>query len=145
MSCDLPTMTFKHYNPYRHVWCYLHDHPFPSHHHHHQCSTTLVVLSTMLKPSRRHPYKQGVCNEKFLWRRLDPYNWFVPLTWSAQLPHANFNTLMHTDHVNNNPILSTTVYIMSVLFWSAIFTLIAILGNVHRPHEQCTNIVNNSV
>ena len=27
----------------------------------------------------------------------------------------------------------------------AMFALIAILGNAHRPHEQCTNIANNSI
>ena len=53
---------------------------------------------------------------------------------------------MCTDHVNSTPILSTTVYIMSVLFFSffpdfmAIFTSITILGNAHRPCKQLSNI-----
>ena len=37
-------MTFKHYNPYRHVCCYLCDHPFPSHHHHHLSLTTTANI-----------------------------------------------------------------------------------------------------
>ena len=58
---------------------------------------------------------------------------------------------MCTDHVNTTPTLSTTLDIMSILFclfspdFLAMFALIAILGNAHRPHEQCTNIANNSI
>ena len=58
---------------------------------------------------------------------------------------------MCTDHVNSTPILSTTVYIMSFLFFSffpdvlAIFMLITTLGNVHRPYKQYPNIVTNSL
>ena len=53
---------------------------------------------------------------------------------------------MCTDHVYSTPILSTSVYIMSVLFFSffpkflAIFTSITILGNAHRPCKQLRNI-----
>ena len=58
---------------------------------------------------------------------------------------------MCTDHVNSTPILSTIVYIMSVLFFSffpdflAIFTLITILGNAHRPCKQLSNITTPSL
>ena len=58
---------------------------------------------------------------------------------------------MRTDHVNITLTLSTTVYIMSIIFlpfspdFLAMFALIAVLGNAHRPHEKYTNIVNNSV
>ena len=44
-----------------------------------------------------------------------------------------------------------TVYIMSILFFSffsdflAIFALLTIFGNVHRPCKQYPNIVNNSL
>ena len=56
-----------------------------------------------------------------------------------------------TDHVNSTPILSTTVYIMSVLFFSffpdflAIFTSITILENAHRPCKQLSNITTPSL
>ena len=58
---------------------------------------------------------------------------------------------MRTDHVNTTPTLSITVYIMSILFFSfisdflAIFALLTIFGNVHRPCKQQPNIVNNSL
>ena len=58
---------------------------------------------------------------------------------------------MCTDHVNSTPILSTSVYIMSVLFLSffpdflAIFTSITILGNAHRPCKQLSNITTPSL
>ena len=58
---------------------------------------------------------------------------------------------MCTDHVNSTPTLSTTVHIMSVLFFSffpsflAIFTSITILGNAHRPCKQLSNITTPSL
>ena len=58
---------------------------------------------------------------------------------------------MHTDHINTTPTLSITVYIMSILFFPffliflAIFALLTIFGNVHRPCKQYPNIVNNSL
>ena len=55
---------------------------------------------------------------------------------------------MCTDHVNSTPILSTTVYIISVLFFPdflAIFILITILGNMHRPCKQLSNITTPSL
>ena len=58
---------------------------------------------------------------------------------------------MRTDHVNTTPKLSTTVYIMSIFFglflhdFVAMFALVAIFGNVHRPCLHYSNIVNNSL
>ena len=55
---------------------------------------------------------------------------------------------MCTDHVNSTPILSTTVYIMSVLFslfFPDFLTMITILGNVHRPCKQLSNITTPSL
>ena len=51
-----------------------------------------------------------------------------------------------TDQVNSTSTLSTTIYIMWIFFpiFLAIFVLITILGNVHRPCIQYSNIVNNS-
>ena len=75
---------------------------------------------------------------------------FFPLTlwlYLRQLPYLE----MRTDHVNTTPMLSITVYIMSILFFSffsdflAIFALLTIFGNVHRPCKQHPNIVNNSL
>ena len=75
---------------------------------------------------------------------------FFPLTlwlYLCQLPYLE----MRTDHVNTTPTLSITVYIMSILFFSffsdflAIFALLTIFGNVHRPCKQYSNIVNNSL
>ena len=43
---------------------------------------------------------------------------------------------------------STSCLFFFCFFFShflAMFALIAVLGNAHRPHEQCTNIVINSV
>ena len=56
-----------------------------------------------------------------------------------------------TDHEKSTPTLSTTVYIMSILFLLSfpnifvIFLLINILGNAHRPYQQYTNIVDNDL
>ena len=56
---------------------------------------------------------------------------------------------MHTDHVNNIPTLLTMVYIIYLYFFRifsdfrAIFTLITILGNAHRPCQLYLNIINN--
>ena len=57
---------------------------------------------------------------------------------------------MCTDHVNSTPILSTTVYIMSVLFFlfswfSGNVTSITILGNAHRPCKHLSNITTPSL
>ena len=59
---------------------------------------------------------------------------------------------MHIDHLNTTPTLSTTVYIMSILFFLlfspdflAIFALITIFGNGHRSCKQYLNIVNSCV
>src|ERR1700749_4918098 len=58
---------------------------------------------------------------------------------------------MCTDHVNNASTLSKRVHIMSILFlpifsdFLMIFALITILGNVHRPYKQHTNIVENGL
>ena len=55
---------------------------------------------------------------------------------------------MCTDHVKTTPTLSTTIYIMSILFpcfvsdFVAIFTWITIFGKVHRPHKHYSNIAN---
>ena len=63
------------------------------------------------------------------------------------LPHLE----MSTDHVSTAATLPTTVYIMSILFFlifpdfMAIFALITILGNGHRPCKHYPNIVNNSI
>ena len=74
---------------------------------------------------------------------------FSPTLWLClcQLPYLE----MRTDHVDPTPTLSITVYVMSILFFSffsdflAIFTLLTIFGNVHRPCKQYPNIVNNSL
>ena len=58
---------------------------------------------------------------------------------------------MCTDHVNSTLILSPTAYIMSFIFFPffpdflAIFTSITILGNVHRPGKQLSNITTPSL
>ena len=58
---------------------------------------------------------------------------------------------MHTDHVKNASTLLKKVYIMSILFllifpdFLIIFELNTILGNVHRPCKQYTNIVDNGL
>ena len=49
-SCDLLTVRFKCYNPYRHICCYLYDHPFPSHHHHHYCHHLSLTTTTTNVP-----------------------------------------------------------------------------------------------
>ena len=54
---------------------------------------------------------------------------------------------MCTDHVHNTSTLLTMVYIISLRFFSdflAIFTLITILGNAHRPCKLYLNNTNNS-
>ena len=67
--------------------------------------------------------------------------------YSCLLPHLE----MCTDHVNSTPTLSTTVYIMSILFllsfpdFLIIFVFITIFGNVHRPCKQYPSIANNSL
>ena len=58
---------------------------------------------------------------------------------------------MHTDHLKTTPTLSTTVYIMSILFplffpnFVAIVALITIFGNAHRPYKHYSNIAKNSL
>ena len=53
--------------------------------------------------------------------------------------------------LNSTPILSTTVYTMSVLFFSffpdflTVFTSITILENAHRPCKQLSNITTPSL
>ena len=65
--------------------------------------------------------------------------------YSHKVPYLE----MPTDHVNITPTLSRTVYIMSIHFFSfspdflAIFPLLTIFGNVHRPCKQYSNIINN--
>ena len=56
---------------------------------------------------------------------------------------------MCTDHVNSTPMLSTTVYIMSILFFFpdflAIFTLITIFENAHRLCKRLSTITTPSL
>ena len=58
---------------------------------------------------------------------------------------------MGTDHINSALTLSMTVHIMSIIFadflsdFQAIFALITIFKNVHRPHQQYPNTINNSL
>ncbi|KIJ97719.1 hypothetical protein K443DRAFT_79103, partial [Laccaria amethystina LaAM-08-1] len=54
-------------------------------------------------------------------------------------PCKHYFNIVNNNHVNSTPTLSIMVYIMSILFVSifpdflAIFSLITIFGNVHRP------------
>ena len=58
---------------------------------------------------------------------------------------------MCTDHTNSTPMLSTTVYIMSILFFFFFsdflptFMLISIFGNAHRLCKQLSNITTPSL
>ena len=58
---------------------------------------------------------------------------------------------MCTDHVYSTPTLSTTFYIMSIFFplfvpdFLAIFALITIFVNVHKPYKQLSNVTTPSL
>ncbi|KIJ94701.1 hypothetical protein K443DRAFT_30806, partial [Laccaria amethystina LaAM-08-1] len=53
---------------------------------------------------------------------------------------------MRTDHVHPTPTLSTIVNTISIQFFCflAIFSLVTIIGNVHRPCRYYSNIFNNN-
>ncbi|KIJ93934.1 hypothetical protein K443DRAFT_111318 [Laccaria amethystina LaAM-08-1] len=61
-------------------------------------------------------------------------------------PCKHYPNSVNNDHANSTPTLSTTVYIMSIIFVSffpdflAIFALLTIFGNAHRP---CKHYPNN--
>lgn len=74
-------------------------------------------------------------------RRNTQISFFGHLPWTPYLE-------MCTDHINTTPTLSTTVDLMFLLFFPffpdflAIFALITIFGNVHRPCKHYSKIVN---
>ncbi|KIJ96304.1 hypothetical protein K443DRAFT_107470 [Laccaria amethystina LaAM-08-1] len=60
-------------------------------------------------------------------------------------PCRYYSNIFNQYHANSTPTLSTTVYIMSIIFVSffpdflAIFALLTIVGNAHRPCKQYPN------
>ncbi|KIJ90974.1 hypothetical protein K443DRAFT_115791, partial [Laccaria amethystina LaAM-08-1] len=60
-------------------------------------------------------------------------------------PCTPYPNIVNNNHVNSTPTLSTTVYIMSIIFlpffpdFVAIFALLSIFGNPHRPCKQYPN------
>ncbi|KIJ96685.1 hypothetical protein K443DRAFT_106926 [Laccaria amethystina LaAM-08-1] len=66
------------------------------------------------------------------------------------IPCKHYSNIVSNNHVNSTPTLSTTVYIMSIIFFSfcpdflAIFSLLTIFGNAHRPCKQYPNNITTS-
>ncbi|KIK05252.1 hypothetical protein K443DRAFT_91525 [Laccaria amethystina LaAM-08-1] len=64
---------------------------------------------------------------------------------------THYPNIVNNNQVDTTPTLSTIVYIMFLflfLFFPkflAIFALLTIFGNVHRPCKHYSKIVNNSV
>ncbi|KIJ90236.1 hypothetical protein K443DRAFT_116898, partial [Laccaria amethystina LaAM-08-1] len=60
-------------------------------------------------------------------------------------PCKHYSNIVSNNHVNSTPTMSTTVYIMSNIFFSffpdflAIFSLLTIFGNAHRPCKWYPN------
>ena len=109
---------------------------------------TIFVLITIFGNAHR-PYKHYSNIDHNSRHHVYSFFLFLLIFWLSlhYLPYLK----MCTDLVNSTPILSTMVYIMFILFCSffpdflAIFTSITILGNVHRPCKQLSNITTPSL
>ena len=105
--------------------------------------TSITIFGIVHRPSQQY---LNIVNNS-----LHHVYFFLDIPWFSDYIYIDFYIWKCAQTIQHYPTLSITVYIISILVFLifhdflAIFALITILGNAHRPCKHFPNIVNNSL